>query len=147
MRGTTTCAWDSTIFPKFSSVVARSIPLTRWANRAATGIHLPKWHSATWPGRRRKANVHLSSARAVPSSMPRQCGKVGPARLDVCRKGVAGRGPAAQYRKKVELQSKGQELRGQGLLVGRHQQAARITDPACIGPRRWTRRPRAFWQK
>ena len=67
--GTTACAWDSTIFPKSSSVVDWSIPLTRRANRAATGIHFPKWHSVTRPGRRRKAKVHLSSTLEVPSSM------------------------------------------------------------------------------
>ncbi len=68
-----------------------------------------------------------------------QCGKEGPARLDVCRRGVIGRGPAAQYRKEVELQSKGQELRGQELRApadGEGPITGGITDPACIGPRR-----------
>jgi hypothetical protein len=86
--------------------------------------------------------------RVWPVTASGQCGKEEPARLNVCRRGVVGRGPVAQYRKEVELQLKGQELRGQELL-GRHQQAARdgITDRACIGPSRWSWRPRAFWQK
>jgi hypothetical protein len=56
--------------------------------------------------------------RVWPVTASGQCGKERPARLDVCRRGVVGRGPAAQFRKEVKLQSKGQELRGQDYWGG-----------------------------
>ena len=96
-------------------------PLTRWANRAATG-------STSRSGTRLRGQagggkpmctcpLPVEFHRVWPVTASGQCGKV-------CRREVAGRGLAAQQRKKVELQSKGQELRGQRLL-GRHQQTAR----------------------
>jgi hypothetical protein len=102
------------MFPKSKSDVTRSMPLTRWASRAATGTlaEVTLCHQAGEEEEGQRALVlppPVGNHRVLPGTASGRYGKEGPARLGVYRRGVVERGSAVPYRKEVGPRSQGLE--------------------------------------